>query len=172
MTTELKATKPIWIEEAFKHIGKKEIPGQKSNKWIVSLWESLKGLWLFNTKADDSLVPWCGTFAAHCIKSAGYPLPKHWYRAKAWLNWGVDVGWPCYGCIVVFERKGGGHVGFVVGKDKTGRLMVLGGNQGDAVNVMPFDTARAVGYRMPVGVLSRITLPLMASTDLSSTNEA
>jgi uncharacterized protein (TIGR02594 family) len=152
--------------EARKHIGLKEVKGAGTNLTIKYWLSNLRAWW----SSDE--VPWCGVFAAHCIKSAGYPLPKHWYRAKDWLNWGVDVGWPCYGCVVIFERKGGGHVGFVVGKDKTGRLMVLGGNQGDAVNVMPFDTARAVGYRMPVGVLSRITLPLMASTDLSSTNEA
>nr|WP_303803578.1 hypothetical protein [Snodgrassella alvi] len=33
---------------------------------------------------------------------------------------------PAYGCIVTFTRKGGGHVGFVVGKDTRGNLMVLG----------------------------------------------
>jgi len=155
-----------WITEARKHIGLKEIKGKGTNLTIKSWLSNLRAWW------SDDETAWCGTFVAHCIKSAGYPLPKHWYRAKDWLNWGVDVGWPCYGCIVIFERKGGGHVGFVVGKDKTGRLMVLGGNQGDAVSVIPFDAARAVGYRLPVGIMSRITLPLMASNDLSSTNEA
>ena len=48
---------------------------------------------------------------------------------------------PAYGCIVVFSRAGGGHVGFLVGKDKQGNLMILGGNQSNAVNIKPFDDA-------------------------------
>jgi hypothetical protein len=53
--------------------------------------------------------------------------------------------------VVVFKRDGGGHVGFVVGKDQAGNLMVLGGNQSDSVNIKPFKTDRVVGYRWPVG---------------------
>jgi uncharacterized protein (TIGR02594 family) len=155
-----------WMSEARKHIGLKEIKGTGTNMTIKSWLSNLRAWW------SDDETPWCGTFVASCMKAAGYPLPKHWYRAKDWLNWGVDIGSACFGCIVVFDRRGGGHVGFVVGKDKQGRLMILGGNQGDAVSVAPFDTARVIGYRMPVGVMSRITLPLMVSADLSSTNEA
>ena len=78
------------------------------------------------------------------------------------------------GCIAVFERKGGGHVGFVVGTDERGRLMVLGGNQGDAVTIAPFDKSRVLGYRYPQGekVLAG-SLPLLASNGTpSSQNEA
>ena len=49
---------------------------------------------------------------------------------------------PTVGCVVVFEREGGGHVGLVVGADTKGRLLVLGGNQGDAVSIAPFDRSR------------------------------
>ena len=78
-----------------------------------------------------------------------------------------------YGCIVVFTRDGGGHVGFVVGQDKVGSLMVLGGNQGDAVNVKAFPRSRATAYRWPMGLPADVgaPLPLLASAELS-TNEA
>jgi uncharacterized protein (TIGR02594 family) len=157
-----------WLSEARKHIGKKEIPGAKSNPWITALWATAK--WL---GVDDSKVPWCGAFVAHCIKSAGLPLPKHWYRAKDWLNWGVPLTKPTEGCIVVFERQGGGHVGFVVGVDKAGNLMVLGGNQRDAVNILPFGLDRNPQYRWPaLTPLPKTKLPLLASNGAVSTNEA
>jgi uncharacterized protein (TIGR02594 family) len=155
-----------WIDEAKKHIGLKEIIGAGNNKIIQSWLTNLKAWW----NGDDTA--WCGTYVAHCIKTAGYPLPKHWYRALDWLNWGVEIASPCYGCIVVFSRKGGGHVGFVVGMDNKGRLMVLGGNQGDVVSIAPFETSRVAGYRMPVGTLHRGALPTIHSVQATSVNEA
>ncbi|PPC95249.1 MAG: TIGR02594 family protein [Methylotenera sp.] len=155
-----------WIDEARKHIGLKEIVGKDTNLTIKSWLSNLKSWW------SEDETPWCGTFAAHCLKTAGYPIPKHWYRALDWLNWGVEITSPCYGCIVVFSRKGGGHVGFVVGRDENYRLMVLGGNQGNAVSIAPFETSRVAGYRMPVGTLGRGVLPTLHSKSASSTNEA
>ncbi|WP_156496279.1 TIGR02594 family protein, partial [Eikenella sp. NML03-A-027] len=93
--------------------------------WLIAL-----GAWW-----RDDETPWCSTFVAHCCRTAGRDLPKHWYRAKGWLETGTRLSKSAYGCIVVFERQGGGHVGFVVGQDRQGNLMVLGGNQGDAVNI-------------------------------------
>lgn len=58
---------------------------------------------------------------------------------------------PALGCVVVFEREGGGHVGFLVGRTPGGLLLVLGGNQGNQVNVRAFEKHRVVGYRWPAG---------------------
>lgn len=80
---------------------------------------------------------------------------------------------PVRGCVVVFERKGGGHVGLVEGRDQFGRLLVIGGNQGDAVSLAAFETARVLGYRWPVGVpLPSAPLPTFAGGVPVSTNEA
>jgi uncharacterized protein (TIGR02594 family) len=156
-----------WIDEARKHIGLKEITGKATNLTIQSWLSNLRAWW------RDDETAWCGTYAAHCLKTAGYPLPKHWYRAMDWLNWGVEIGAPCYGCIVVFSRKGGGHVGFCVGADQDGRLMVLGGNQDNSVSISAFAVDRKpAGYRMPVGTLHRGALPRLLSTIKNSTNEA
>lgn len=159
--------KPAWIIEAERHVGLKEVPGAGNNPTIV--------LWLTRLKAwwREDLTPWCGTFAAECVRVAGLPLPKAWYRAKAWLDWGTELAAPTYGCVVIFERKGGGHVGFVVGRDTLGRLLVLGGNQGDSVSIAPFDMARVAGYRWPPGVeLTRQELPSAIAVGLASRNEA
>ena len=163
-----------WMNEAYKHVGQKEVPGKASNPWIVSLWHSLKGSAVFSwLGSDDSSAPWCGAFVGHCIASAGIPIPKHWYRAKAWLDWGVRLDAPTLGSVVIFERKGGGHVGFVVGMDSLGHLMVLGGNQGDAVSIRPFDKTRVIGYRWPAHETVRVApLPIVDSDGKTSTNEA
>ena len=167
-------TEPAWLIEARKHIGQKEIPGKESNPWIVSLWQRLKGSAVFSwLGSDDSSAPWCGAYVGHCISHAGIVLPQHWYRAKAWLDWGVKLEAPTVGCIVVYERKGGGHVGFVVGKDQLDNIMTLGGNQKDQVSIAPFSRERVAGYRWPPDTVIAIApLPLVGSDGQVSTTEA
>ena len=100
-------------------------------------------------------------------------------KLLALLNTGTRLDKPAYGCVVVFDRAGGGHVGFVVGKDKQGNLMVLGGNQGDAVNIKPFATSRVAGYvwldwadgRKSAPKPERFELPLLDSNGQVSRNE-
>lgn len=160
--------KPIWVVEAEKYIGQKEYPGAANNPWIVSLWKKIKRGGI----ASDS-VPWCAAFVGGCLEAVGI-VSSRYESAKSYLDWGVPLAAPVYGCVVVFTRDGGGHVGFVVGQDKAGRLLVLGGNQGNAVSIVPFDRARVSGYRWPkaVPLMPNQGLPVLASNAASSTNEA
>jgi uncharacterized protein (TIGR02594 family) len=158
---------PAWVMMAKKYLGLKEVPGKENNPTIV--------LWLIQMKAwwRDDATPWCGTFVDNCFREAGIAVPAAGYRAKAWLNWGRKLEAPAFGCVVVFNRQGGGHVGFVVGRDARGRLIVRGGNQGDMVSDAPFDTARVAGYRWPLeGPEPEYGLPLILSSAPSSTREA
>lgn len=136
---------PLWIAEARRHIGVAEIPGKDTAPVIAGWLRKLRAWW------SDDATPWCGVFAAMCLQEVGLPIPQHWYRARAYLDYGKHIFTPVYGCIVVFERTGGGHVGFVVGRNEHGALMTLGGNQGDRVSIAAFDPARVLGYRWPVG---------------------
>lgn len=158
-----------WIVEGKKYIGLKEIPGSKHNttiqKWLVNL----KAWWM------DDETPWCGVFVGHCIKSAGFKIPKYYMRAKAWSeSWGQGLTNPTEGCIVVFDRKGGGHVGFVMGVTEDNLLAVLGGNQGNAVNIAKFDRSRVVGYYWPYEseVPTHFNLSKIDLSGPVSTNEA
>lgn len=134
---------PLWMDEARRCLGVAEVPGVKTSPLISQWLRRLKAWW-----ADDE-TPWCGVFVAQCLEATGYAVPTYWMRARAWLDWGVVLMAPVVGCVVIFERPGGGHVGFVVGKDARGRLLVLGGNQGNKVSIVPFDRNRVVGYRWP-----------------------
>lgn len=154
----MSTTEPSWLTAARKHIGLAEVVGSKHNPTILRWLASLRAWW-----AEDE-TPWCGTFVAAALRESGLPVAKAWYRAKAWLDYGTQLVTPKVGCIVVFDRAGGGHVGFVVGRDESGRLMVLGGNQGNKVSVAPFDTGRVLGYRWPPAQpLQAGPIPLLAS---------
>ena len=155
---------------ARKYIGLTEIKASNRHPTIDAWAKTLSGKWLLGQ-------PWCGTFCAQVFKEAGlgHKIPKEFFRAKAWENAGTKLDKPAYGCVVTFTRDGGGHVGFVVGKTKTGMLKVLGGNQSNAVNIADFDPKRVTSYRwISSGTVPhdyRYDLPVLAAGRIS-TNEA
>lgn len=159
------ALEPAWIIEARKYIGLREMPGAPTAPRIATWLDALGAWW------RDDATPWCGVYCAAVMKECGFAVPKHWYRAKGWLDWGVKIDEPDVGCVVVFERQGGGHVGFVVGRDRANNLLVLGGNQGDAVSIAAFSRDRVSGFRWPAEAeLVSAALPLGSAA--ATTGEA
>lgn len=156
---------PPWLAIARQSLGVTETPGKATTpairKWLVEL----RAWW------TDDETPWCGVALAAWMNAAGMPLPKHWYRARDWLNWGMVLDEPALGCVVVFDggptRPGAGHVGLCVGRNGAGALMVLGGNQGNRVSIAPFSPSRVLGYRFPIGPAAGVwldrQLPMLAS---------
>lgn len=160
---------PFWLTVARRNMNVVETPGKATTPAIAR--------WLLNLKAwwKDDETPWCGVFVAECLREAGQSRPQHWYRALAWKDWGLRLDAPTLGCVVVFARQGGGHVGFFVGYDEQGRFMVLGGNQGNRVSIAPFDGSRIVGFRWPseTPLPQLFIAPKLASNGRpSSANEA
>jgi uncharacterized protein (TIGR02594 family) len=159
---------PDWLTIARRDIGLAETPGRettpKIRQWLIQL-----GAWW----SDDS-TPWCGVACAAWMREAGAPIPKHYYRAKAWLDWGTALTRPSLGCVAVFERRGGGHVGLVVGRNELDYLLVLGGNQSDKVSIASFPRDRVLGYRWPLLDLDgyQHALPMLSASLPLSTNEA
>lgn len=145
MTTPAPNTDPRWVTTARTYLGAAEIPGPETAPFIRGMLLKLGAWW------RDDATPWCGTFVAACLRESGIEIPKHWYRARAYLDWGVPLAAPCMGCIVVYARGASGHVGFIVGRDSRGNLMTLGGNQGNKVSIAPFVPSRVLGYRWPPG---------------------
>lgn len=156
---------PAWLVEAKKHIGIKEIPGVNHNPLILSMWKAIKR---GGIKTDE--VPWCAAFVGFCLENVDI-VSSRFESAKSYLDWGRAQTTPCVGSIVVFTRDGGGHVGFVVGKNAAGALLVLGGNQGNEVNVRAFPLDRVSGYRWPAAV-PEPTDPLPIGSALATEGEA
>lgn len=138
-----------WITEAKRHIGLREIKGSRHEQRILAMLAKMGG---FNHEHKawwrEDETAWCGLFVGYCLGASGRFVIPHWYRAKAWAEHSAmtRLDAPAYGCLAVFNRKGGGHVGFVVGKDEQRNLMILGGNQGDEVNIKPFARCRVSAY--------------------------
>lgn len=159
-----------WIAHARTFLGLREVPGARHNPTILGWWQKI-----FADFRDDE-TPWCAAFVGGVLEEVGIKSTRS-AAARSYLKWGRSLSQPVPGCVVVFWRGSpsgwSGHVGFVVGKDAFGNLMVLGGNQGDAVNIKPFGRDRVLGYRWPDGVpVPEGGLPVVKSDGRLSTNEA
>lgn len=128
----LKEPGPKMLVEALKHYGVKEIAGARNSPEIMAWADELGG----NVRAvyQQDSTPWCGLFVAMLAHRAGKALPASPLWARAWATWGTKSPQPQLGDVLVFLRKGGGHVGLYVGENAT-HYFVLGGNQSDGVNI-------------------------------------
>lgn len=166
---ELPHNSPSWLRTAWLYIGIRELAGPRHSSVILGWLDKLGAWW------RDDETPWCGVFVAAVLRQHhGIAIPKMYMRAKAWLDWGCVVKQPFLGCVAIIERRGGGHVFFVVGENLRGDLIGLGGNQANMVNLAVFERSRVLGYRMPSGwdVLLASRLPTIADADLTvSTDE-
>lgn len=155
-----------WIAEARKLIGVHEIKGPQHNPEILQMWKDIK-----RGGIKDDETPWCAAFTGAMLERVGIQSSR-FESAKSYTSWGVELHEPAYGCVVTFTREGGGHVGFVVGQDVNGNLLVLGGNQADAVNIRSFSRNRVTAYRWPANEPGPLTYQLPLAQAQSSTSEA
>lgn len=122
---------------------------------------------------------WCGAFVGMVIATAlpKEPMPANPLGSRNWLKFGKPLNDPQIGAIAVFWRgsKDGwqGHVGIVVGHDKT-HLHILGGNQSDSVSIARIAKTRLLGYRWAVTYQDApfAALPMTTISASVTTNEA
>lgn len=94
----------------------------------------------FNLSSDST--PWCAGYAGAMMKLAGIPSLKT-LSSLAYQTHGTAVNvndtstWRLND-IVIFTRKGGGHIGFYRGKTANGKIAIAGGNQGDDLSQKGF----------------------------------
>lgn len=174
VTSKLSDERPDWLNVALSYLGLVEYKGSKHNEQILEFWRRI------GVPFKDDETPWCAAYVGGVLEECSIQSSRS-AAARSYTKWGVEIDGPAVGCVVVFWRgyRSGwsGHVGFVVGKDQNNNIMVLGGNQGDAVNVKPFDTSRVLAYRWPKPVklpsaTGFETLPVVKSDGRLSTNEA
>ncbi len=130
-----------WMKVARAEVGVTEDP-LGSNPRIEAYHASTEG------GAADDAVAWCASFVNFCVEATGVRGTRS-KAARAWLDWGVDAGDFVPGCIVVLRRGSPpkGHVGFFAGFE-SGRIKLLGGNQGNQVAVASFDVDRVLARRL------------------------
>lgn len=128
----LKEPGPRILTEFLKIVGTTEYPGAANNPEIMA-WAKRVGVDKVYT-ADS--IPWCALGMAYVSLQAGWDIPINPLWAQNWVHFGtaVDGGKEMLGDVLVFGRKGGGHVGEYVGEDST-HFHVLGCNQSDSTNI-------------------------------------
>jgi len=146
---------PTWLRLAYQELrrGVKEVPGEQHAQRILEYHASTS----LQATADE--VPWCSAFVCWAMERAGLASPGS-ARARDWLDWGVCVSvvHPPIGSVIVLARGGPGqpgpevreapgHVGFFWSHGAPGSLILLGGNQGDAVSLGSFPVHRMLGVR-------------------------
>lgn len=164
-----KPDEPVWLAEARRLLGTKEVPGAGNNPVIMD-WADKLDQWY---PGDDT--PWCGLFVAHCMAVGAPDEPQDFNRlgAREWLNFGVPSSSPVNGAVAVFWRisptSWQGHVAIVTGQS-TDAVRCIGGNQSDNVTEAWFSKSRVLGYRVPAGYLGPAAL--RAQRGALSSNEA
>jgi uncharacterized protein (TIGR02594 family) len=138
---------PPWLAVARAELecGVKEIAGAAHHPRILA-YHAVTAL-----RATSDEVPWCSSGACWCLEQVGVVSPRS-ARARDWLEWGEEISFPVPGCIAVFARgksPSQGHVGFVVGVEANGDLLVLGGNQHNAWTIESYPRHRLLSLRMP-----------------------
>jgi len=147
-TSVQRPSEPVWMREARRLAGTREIPGAKSNPIILD-WAKKLGGWVASFYQNDDTA-WCGLFVGNVIATTlpEEPLPKNPLGALEWGKLGRHMNVPALGAVMTFTRPGGGHVGLYAGEDDE-NYMILGGNQGNTVKVSPIAKDRLVETRWP-----------------------
>lgn len=164
---------PKMLVESLRHYGIMEIKGAKSQVDITR-WAKEVGVsgWYTN---DD--IPWCGLFVGVVAKRCNYPLSANkLLAALKWLDWGEVVieGREMLWDVLIFERPGGGHVGFYVGENDHA-FLVYGGNQSNSVGFAWITKDRLKGARRPKYAIAEppnVRKILLTETGEYSTNES
>ncbi|MFA5951331.1 MAG: TIGR02594 family protein [Hyphomicrobium sp.] len=139
-------TQPAWLEHAWRELGEEERSGGAAhNARILALYRDAGHP---EITADE--VAWCAAFAGASLERAGVRCTRS-LLARSYLEWGAPLHEPRLGAIAVFSRSSDpslGHVGFWIG-EAGNDIVLLGGNQSNAVTVTPMPKARLLGLRWP-----------------------
>ena len=135
----------IWLDQAWALLGEHEATGPATNPRLRDLFADAG-----HPEIVSDEVAWCAAFVSACLERAHVPSPKT-LRARVYLTWGASLDTPRVGAIAVLSRgqdQNLGHVGFYLGETPDA-IMILGGNQHDAVSIASFPHSQLLGLRWP-----------------------
>ena len=168
----MSASSPAWYRWALAEAGVKEKPGRGSNPRILEY----RTIGKTPLAGDDSDVPWCAIFVNAALEASGVKgtrsgMARSYERSTDF----VKLKGPALGAVVTKWRtspkSGLGHVGFYAGHDTRGRVVFLGGNQGDSVSRASFDPGQVTGYWWPKGQPLPIVGQVNAGAAIASATE-
>lgn len=133
------------LEIALTQYGVKEIIGDIHNSVILGYLDDIGHGYI-----NDDETPWCSTFINWCALKAGVER-TYKLNARSWLDIGQEIptDQAQLGDIVIFKRgtkAWQGHVAIYI-KETPNFIYVLGGNQGNQVNIMKYPKVDLLGVR-------------------------
>lgn len=138
---------PKHYDLALEQRGVKEFVGiHRDNPVVMQFYKDVK-----HGGIEHDEVPWCAAFVGAMLERCNIKSSRS-LLARSYLKWGKSVKNPKPGDIVVYWRESRksykGHVGFFVGFDEdTGKVLTLGGNQGNKVSIRGYPAHTVLGYR-------------------------
>ncbi|WP_439542651.1 TIGR02594 family protein [Hyphomicrobium sp.] len=137
-----------WLQQAWREFGQAERAGRAENARIVAMFRDAG-----NASIVRDEVAWCAAFCGACLERAGIRSTRS-LMARSYLAWGEAIAEPRMGAVAVFSRGNDpslGHVGFWLG-ESDGSIVLLGGNQVNAVSVVRYPKSRLLGLRWPANI--------------------
>ncbi|GLQ96227.1 NlpC/P60 family protein [Dyella mobilis] len=136
---------PAWMPVAMAERGVKRLGPGESHPRIVEY----NGC--TNLIGYDDKISWCSSFINWCFNRVGVTGTGS-ALARSWLDWGVAIDRPVYGCVAVLRREEAdswkGHVGFYLRHDAE-FIYLFGGNQLDEVRELAYPLDLVLAYRWP-----------------------
>ena len=115
----------------------------------------------------DDETAWCAAFLGSCLERAGLASTRS-LMARSYLTWGEPLAEFRPGAVAVLSRTADpafGHAGFLIG-ETADSIILLGGNQNDAVTVEAFPRTRLLGLRWPSSAIT--TQPVIPEAEASA----
>lgn len=138
-------TQPRWLALAWGDLGVAETPGAAHTTRVVRYYADVG-----HAQIKDDETAWCAAFLGSCLERAGIASTRS-LMARSYLAWGEPLDEFRPGAVAVLSRTADptlGHTGFLIG-ETADSIILLGGNQGDAVTVEALPRSRLLGLRWP-----------------------
>ena len=144
-----------WIQIAFDELNK-NISENGANPEILKYFSHTQ---LTGKDAQTDQTPWCAAYVNYCLEISGV-LGTSSALAYSFKGYGTNLeNNSTYGAIAIMNYS---HVGFVIGQDTKGRIILLGGNQSNAVNTSPNSSFDVLKYVYPSNYKpSKLALPIL-----------
>lgn len=142
---------PAWLARAWAEVGQREGPSTSDNPRVLQYYRDAG-----HPGVTHDEVAWCAAFVGACLERVGIASTRS-LMARSYLSFGEPLARGRVGAIAVLSRGADpalGHVGFWVGETESS-VLLLGGNQGDAVAVSAYAKEKLLGLRWPTGSGSR-----------------
>jgi len=155
------------LDAAGSHLGLTEWAGAKHNPVIMEMFDTVGHAWV-----DDDETPWCAAFVGAVLAQLGLPTTRK-LNARSYSTYGAAVSpqRAVPGDIVVLWRGSPeswmGHVAFFV-RYEGSRVVLRGGNQGDAVTDAAYPVDRILDVRRADASEPAGALPTLREGDRGS----